>query len=289
MTKRSQLKDHLHTLDEIGNIMTAMKNLCSIEMNKITKFLSMQEQVIKTIQEVSRDFLSFYPIFPMAKQDANPVIYIVIGSERGFCGGFNDYVIQQLESLKEQSTDFNPVLIVVGHKLALKMVNDSRIAATIDGPNAIEEIPAVILKIIHSLEEISSQRHMDLHSWQWDIIFNEEEQNQIQTKTVQPFKEFDLNNSNHCSVPPVLNLDQDLFLAEFVDHYLFAMFHSIFYKSFFAENHQRLFHLNNSLDRLDSKQNTLKGYLNLLRQEEITEEIQIIMLSAEAIMGNDAI
>lgn len=62
-----------------------------------------------------------------------------------------------------------------------------------------------------------------------------------------------------------------------------------FYKSFYAENHQRFFHLSNSLDRLDSKQNTLKGYLNLLRQEEITEEIQIIMLSAEAVIGNDII
>ena len=289
MTKRSQLKEHLHTLEEIGNIMTAMKNLCSIEMNKITKFLLPQEKVIKTIQAVSSDFLSFYPIFPMAKQDANPVIYIIIGSERGFCGGFNDYVINQLESLKEQFTDFNPALIVVGRKLALKMINDSRIIATLDGPNAIEEIPAVILKILHSLEEISSQRHIDLQSWQWDIIFNEEEQNQIQTKIVQPFKELFSSNAPHFSIPPLLHLSHELFLAEFVDNYLFAMFHSIFYKSFFAENHQRLFHLNNSLDRLDSKQNTLKGYLNLLRQEEITEEIQIIMLSAEAIIGNDTI
>ncbi|WP_040535299.1 F0F1 ATP synthase subunit gamma [Legionella drancourtii] len=289
MTKRSQLKDHLHTLEEIGNIMTAMKNLCSIEMNKITKFLLMQEKVIKTIQEVSNDFLSFYPILPMAKQDTTPVIYIIIGSERGFCGGFNDSVISQLENLKEQFTDFNPALIVVGRKLALKMANDSHVIATLDGPNAIEEIPAVILKILRSLEEISSQKHIDLQSWQWDIIFNEEEQNQIQTKTLQPFKELYSNNATHFSVPPLLHLSHDLFLAEFVDNYLFAMFHSIFYKSFFAENHQRLFHLNNSLDRLDSKQNTLKGYLNLLRQEEITEEIQIIMLSAEAVIGNDVI
>lgn len=287
MTKRSQLKDHLYTLEEIGNIMTAMKNLCSIEMNKTTKFLLMQERVMKTIQEVSSDFLSFFPIFPRPKIDATPVIYILIGSERGFCGGFNDYVVNQLASLKEQSTDFNPALIIVGRKLALKLANDSRVMATLDGPNALEEIPTVILKILQSLEDVSSRRHIDLHSWQWGIIFNEEEQNQIQTKMLQPFKEFGLNKDIHFSVSPILTLPHDLFLAEFVDNYLFAMFHSIFYKSFYAENHQRFFHLSNSLDRLDSKQNTLKGYLNLLRQEEITEEIQIIMLSAEAVIGRN--
>lgn len=196
-------------------------------------------------------------------------------------------MVNHLEHLKEQSTDFNPALIVVGRKLALKMANDSRVIATLDGPNALEEIPTVILKILQSLEDISSQRYIDVHSWQWGVLFNEEEHNQIQTKMLQAFKEFGLNKEVHFSVPPILNVPQELFLAEFVDNYLFAMFHSIFYKSFFAENHQRFFHLSNSLDRLDSKQNTLKRYLNLLRQEEITEEIQIIMLSAEAVIGND--
>lgn len=45
------------------------------------------------------------------------------------------------------------------------MANDSRVIATLDGPNALEEIPTVILKIIHSLEDVSSQKHIDLHSW----------------------------------------------------------------------------------------------------------------------------
>ena len=102
-------------------------------------------------------------------------------------------------------------------------------------------------------------------------------------------REFFVHHTSNFSDSPVLNLSSDLFLAEFIENYLFSMFHSIFYKSFFLENRQRLFHLNNSLDRLDSKKNALKGYLKLIRQEEITEEIQIIMLSAEAIIGGDAL
>ncbi|CEG59157.1 F0F1 ATP synthase subunit gamma [Legionella fallonii] len=285
MTKRTKLKEHLHTLEEIGDIMTAMKNLCFIEMNKITKVLVLQEQVMQTLREVSRDFLSFYPIFPTNQQEAHPAIYILIGSERGFCGSFNDNVMHQLDTLKERNAEFNPALIVVGRKLALKMADDARVMATIDGPNAIEEIPAVILNLLQTLEKVSSQRHIALHSWQWDILCNEEEHNQIQAKTMQPFKEFCANDANHGSIPPLLNLAHEQFLAEFVDHYLFSMCYSVFYQSFFAENHQRLFHLNSSLDRLESKKNSLKEYLNLLRQEEITEEIQIIMLSAEALIG----
>lgn len=286
MTKRTKLKEHLHTIEEIGDIMIAMKNLCFIEMNKITKVLSMQAQVMQTLREMSRDFLSFYPIFPIRKQGVYPEIYILIGSERGFCGPFNDNVIHQLEVLIEQNPVPAPTFIVVGRKLASKMAEDSRVMATLDGPNAIEEIPAVILNLLQILEKVSTQRHIALHSWQWDIIFNEEEHNQIQAKTLQPFKEFYVDDEMTYSISPLLNLPQEQFLAEFADHYLFAMCYSVFYQSFFAESHQRLFHLNNALDHLEDKKNSLKKYLNLLRQEEITEEIQIIMLSAEVLIDN---
>ncbi|ABQ56150.1 MULTISPECIES: F0F1 ATP synthase subunit gamma [Legionellaceae] len=287
MTKRTKLKEHLHTLEEIGHIMTAMRNLSLIETGKITQCLALQDQVIKTIHEVSHDFLSFYSMPPMNQQENPLLVSILIGSERGFCGSFNDNVFHQLDAHKEHHSELEPALILVGHKLALKMPNDSRVMATIDGPNAIEEIPAVISNVLHTLEKALLQKNKTWHSWQWTVLFNEEEHNQIQAKTWQPFRELDTNPALHFSVPPVLNGSKDQFFADLVEHYLLAMCYSIFYQSFFAENHQRLFHLNQALDRLENKKNALNHRLNLLRQEEITEEIQNILQSAEAIIGHE--
>ncbi|ADG24411.1 TPA: F0F1 ATP synthase subunit gamma [Legionella pneumophila] len=287
MTKRTKLKEHVHTLEEIGHIMTAMKNLSFIELGKITQCLSMQDNVIKTIREVSHDFLSFYPMPPMNQQENPPLVSILIGSERGFCGSFNDNVLHQLDAHNEQHSEWEPALVLVGHKLALKMANDSRVMATIDGPNAIEEIPAVISNVLHTLERALLQRNKTWHSWQWTVLFNEEEHNQIQVKTWQPFKELDISPAPPFSVPPVLNGSKDQFFADLVEHYLLAMCYAIFYQSFFAENHQRLFHLNQALDRLENKKNALNHRLNLMRQEEITEEIQNILQSAQAIIGHE--
>ncbi|HEL9697845.1 TPA: F0F1 ATP synthase subunit gamma [Legionella pneumophila] len=287
MTKRTKLKEHVHTLEEIGHIMTAMKNLSFIELGKITQCLSMQDNVIKTIREVSHDFLSFYPMPPMNQQENPPSVSILIGSERGFCGSFNDNVLHQLDAHNEQHSEWEPALVLVGHKLALKMANDSRVMATIDGPNAIEEIPAVISNVLHTLERALLQRNKTWHSWQWTVLFNEEEHNQIQVKTWQPFKELDISPAPPFSVPPVLNGSKDQFFADLVEHYLLAMCYAIFYQSFFAENHQRLFHLNQALDRLENKKNALNHRLNLMRQEEITEEIQNILQSAQAIIGHE--
>lgn len=61
MTKRTQIKQHIHTMEEIGNIMAAMKNLALIEINKITKYIFTQEKVAQTIHDVGADFLGAYP------------------------------------------------------------------------------------------------------------------------------------------------------------------------------------------------------------------------------------
>ena len=124
MSKRIKLKEHLNTLDEISNIMTAMKNLAFIEIYKISKFNDTQMRVMDTIKNVGSDFLNHYPDLLAQMQFDNPFIYILIGSERGFCAGFNDSVLQKLSLIEPGQSVVNPMLIVVGRKLAAKMADD---------------------------------------------------------------------------------------------------------------------------------------------------------------------
>lgn len=84
ITKRAQLKENLHTLEDIGNIVTAMKNLCSIEIRKMTKFLSMQDRVMDSILEVKSDFFNAYPIMPISNQDVKSLIYILLVQKEDF-------------------------------------------------------------------------------------------------------------------------------------------------------------------------------------------------------------
>jgi F-type H+-transporting ATPase subunit gamma len=279
MAKRTQLKEHIYTLNEIGSIMTAMKNLSLIEINKVMKFISTQERVVDNIKDVGKDFLHFYPGLYSYIQVKEPSIYILMGSERGFCGGFNDNIIKALANLKLNQDDLEPRFIVVGRKLAMKMSDDKRIVKVIDGPNAAEEIPTIILNLINSIETIPSPRPN-----YWAIISCEESQNIIQAKIMQPFVEFKNEILQPMTILPLLNIDPEMFLFEFINHYLFSILYLIFYKSFISENYQRLHHLDNALERLENKVIYLTHHLNLLRQEEITQEIQVIMLSAEAIM-----
>jgi F-type H+-transporting ATPase subunit gamma len=83
--------------------------------------------------------------------------------------------------------------------------------------------------------------------------------------------------------PPLLNLATEAFPAELLDHYLFAALHEVFYTSLMGENHQRMEHLQPAMDRLKQQTAELGLKCNTLRQEEITEEIEVILPSAEAL------
>ena len=84
----------------------------------------------------------------------------------------------------------------------------------------------------------------------------------------------------HFSHPPELNVTPQEFLLELTDHYLFTNLHRILFDSLMAENQHRVQHLQNAVNHLDDKTDELLRKSNALRQEEIIEEIEVILLNA---------
>ena len=99
------------------------------------------------------------------------------------------------------------------------------------------------------------------------------------TRLLPPFA--DLAQRRPCfSSPPLLNLSPPDFLLELTDHYLFTRLLQILYLSLTVENQQRMQHLENAVRHLDDSSEELKRKINGLRQEEIIEEIEVILLNA---------
>ncbi|HBE93756.1 MAG TPA: hypothetical protein DDW55_15050, partial [Gammaproteobacteria bacterium] len=55
------------------------------------------------------------------------------------------------------------------------------------------------------------------------------------------------------------------------------------YTSLMAENHQRVAHLEGAVKHLDDESAELMRQSNILRQTEIIEEIEVILLSAASL------
>jgi F-type H+-transporting ATPase subunit gamma len=96
-----------------------------------------------------------------------------------------------------------------------------------------------------------------------------------------------MRSSRHQSVdfpyPPILNLNPLTFAKDLIDQHLFSLLYEVFYSSLMAENLRRFQHMDQAIQRLEKDMAELVLRRNSLRQEEITEEIEVIMLSAEAL------
>lgn len=281
MPKRLQLKNRIEVLSEISDIINAMKNLSLMEISKVNKFLTSQDRVAVSLEEIIFDFSSSHPKLTeqFFFQPAKAVI--VIGSERGFCGNFNDLVFAKWKNHLSEINLENPLTIFLGHKLCSKLPEDFSAVRKLQGLNSIEEVQNVILKLINELEIIYQETKGDINPSNWRIIYNQETREGLTPVIFNPYENVKNANKYKFSNSPLLYLEPNKFLLELFNQYLFAILYQIFSQSFIVENHQRLKHMEGALDWLEKKQNILTLDFNMRRQEEITEEIEVMMLGAE--------
>ena len=277
MSKRHDIDEHRRTLGEISGIMRAMKNLSLMETHKLSRLLAAQERVVASLETAAADFVSFYP-HVMGPSLKGRAVFLLIGSERGFCGDFNQALVRAFEEHSRHLVDRPPVLITVGRKLEPKVTGDARLYAALDGPAVAEEIQPVLIRVMEALHQLHAGKKDD--SFETTVFYHDAGAEGVSIETLQPFEKF-TQPVRHFSHPPRLTLEPLAFLAELIDLYFFSVLHQLFYSSLMAENRLRLQHMDNASRRLDKESADLKVRRDRLRQEEITEEIEIIMLSAE--------
>ena len=279
MPSRRKLEEHQRSVEEIRDIMNSMKTLAYMETRKLDHLLDTQHAVVGSIEIVAADFVSTYPE-AMPKMQAAREVYLVIGSERGFCGDFNETLLRHLEPIQQekQGKDF-PILVATGQKLHASLLNNPHVAARLDGAGVAEEVEAVLTRVVDTLAALQAQYGTLTLCALYHAV---DDDTLVTQQLLPPFHDY-LDRPPLFSLPPVLNLEPTDFLIELSDHYLFAALHEIFYASLMAENRRRVRHLEGAVKHLDEESDALRRQSNARRQEEIIEEIEVILLSAASL------
>lgn len=277
MSKRRDIEEHVRTLDEIKGIMGAMKNLALMESHKLNRVLTMQHQVVDHVEAAGLDFLAFHP--DLALDGTEEDLYLVIGSERGFCGDFNDRLLAHLDRHLRTRGRQDSAVIIVGRKLLERAERVYRIAGSIEGPTTAEEVEPVLIHVSERLRELAIRRARDGRA-PVTAVFHDAVTEAILIRALRPFRTT-IRETKRRPFPPGLTLPPVDFFAQLVDFYLFSFLHAIFYSSLMAESRARLGHLESAMQRLERDRTDLLRKRNILRQEEITEEIEVLMLGVE--------
>lgn len=286
MSRRREVQQRLAALDEIGGIMGAMKNLALLETHRLAGYFDTQRRAVRSIEAAAADFLDFHPQAALSAKCQPQGLLVVIGSERGLCGDFNETLLAPLAAERQSG---NTLVVAVGGKLAAKLESgtgipaagqsDSRVAACLEGPSVGEEVPEMLARLARALGDIR-QQHPDQAS-RISVLYHDGEGGKPRLRQLLPLAG-PAGRPAH-TIAPLLNLEPGRFFSLLAEQYLFAVLHEVFYASLMAENRMRLEHMDSAIRRIEKDEARLRLSYNALRQEEIIEEIEIIMLSAEAL------
>lgn len=278
MSKRRDLETQLRSLTEIKEIMNAMKNLSLMEVHRLNRFLDTQRRVVASIEAAAADFLGFYPEL-LAGEGEFRNVYLLVGSERGFCGDFNEALLRALDNHFGSARDVT--LVAIGSKLGAKLSDDSRIAAFLDGASVVEEVDSVLVKLMDTLSGLRAPGPARA-PLRLTVFHHDAAEETIKVSDLRPFQKPEPKTLRFAHAPLVY-LQPQSFFAGLADQYLFAALYELLYSSLMAENQRRMQHMDAAVRRLERTATELLQKRNVLRQEEITEEIEVIMLSVEAL------
>ena len=270
MSRRHQIEARLDSYADVRAILSAMKNIALTELRKLGGQLEHQRRAMATIERAAQDFVRFYA--PPGAAAREPGVCIAIGSERGFCGEFNEALAEAARARRER-------LLVVGTRLAERL-GESLAADVLPGASVAEELSAVLVRVAAWLER--AQRAAPSAPLRVRALYEDPDALAPTLRIIAPLPLPD-EPARERGHPPRLTLPPARFFAALAEQALLMSLQGVFSLSLLAENRRRLDHMDSALRRLDETSANLARRANVYRQEEITQEIEVIMLSAEAL------
>lgn len=274
MSRRRELERRRRDLADIDAILGAMKSLALMEMRKLGRLVGHQRRLVERLDDARADFFAFHPpATPPARRD----VFVVLGSERGFCGNFNGVVVDALASHLAAHRAESVTLVAVGYKLRLELEGDSRVAVTLDGASVAEELGPVLTRLVRALVELAERPGQLAVS----VAHHTGDGRGVSIDRLDPFGPPE-RPAPRPVYPPDLNLPAADVRAGLAVPYLYAALQGSLCGSLMAENLARLRHMETAMRRIEDDALALRRRCDRLRQEEITEEIEVLLLSADA-------
>ncbi len=274
MGRYRKVEQQLGQLQELQGIVSSMKTLSQLELHKLGGLAAGQHSMVRTLERVAADYLQFHPT---PEVNEGQLLWLVIGSERGFCGDFNAQLVKQLLQRCPECREQPQRVMAVGRKLWIRMEEAVPGFVPLSGASVSEELPQTLTQVVAETQrQLNGQQLVGLQ-----LLYHADEQGGIVSHRLLPP---DIAASDSpLTTPPLLQLEPSRFFAEFLQHYLYLAMTELFTVSLLAENHQRVQHLEGAVGRLEERMTVLGSRARTLRQEEITEEIETILLGSTPI------
>ena len=271
MSQHQSLRRQHQSLSDIGELVGALRNIALVEIRRIEGFVQAQHHATAIIEAAYADFVQDHAAW-LQDPAAVDEVWCVIGSERGFCGDLNR---QLIDATRARRPALAGRLVLVGSQLAQAWTEEGDGITTLAGARFADEVRQVLLSLIATLTPLLQGRGTAAVGLR--LLYLQEQGVTERRLLPAPLPRQAQPRRSH---PVRLLLPVTAYLEALLAQWLSSALTDALYIALLHENQLRLEHMEQARRRIDERLDALARRSNRARQDEITEEIEVILLTA---------
>jgi len=284
MQRVSQLRARLAVIEELREIVGAMRSLAAAQVQKARGALPGIREYAAVVGDAIAQAVALLPERDTVADGDLPAgrDLVVFCSEHGFVGAFNDRLVQSaIDALEELGGS----LCIVGSKGALLAEERDysprmtrRMATHFGG----------IHDVVRGIGDGLFRRFARREIGRVDILFPRYEpggRSAIEKQTLLPL-DLRLFPVKADGEPPLHDIDAETLLDHLTEEYFFAALTHAATEAFASENGARLHAMEAAHDNIEKKIADLRQEERRVWQEEVTSELLDVVTGAEALLGD---
>ena len=280
MDQLPYLQTRISSLKELRDLIHALRGLAAAHVQESVGSLPGIRKYVETVEDGIAQGALLLAESAIAEPVDEPMIssvMVVICSEQGFVGAFNEKLFEAAELARTP----NQQLVIIGQR-GVTLAKDNGLEVDKFFPMAthVSGVLAVTRQLAEYLSDYASAA----------LVFAEYRRGgnfDTRHQVILPLDPALLSENDH-RTPPLHHLHPELLLAQLAGEYLFAQVTRAFMESLASENAARLRVLENADQNIGKNLGTLARTENTLRQEAITSELLDVITGVEAIASSTA-
>ena len=288
METLESLSDALETTGDIQSIVRTMKALSSVSIRQYERAEAAMADYARTVE------LGLIALLRQRRQAGLPLpgtdsetgheALIVIGSDRGLCGGYNDKITR----FAWPRLDDRPMVLgVVGMRVAARLeANGRRADAVHPLPGSVEGLSRLVQTMI---VEIDRWTRVEGVRQVWLVHNRRDGRNAAkpQAHRLLPLPENYLHKLSEAGWPgrslPLFRMDADRLMSWLVQQRLFVVIYRALAEAMASEHASRLAAMQAAERNIEERRDELRQLYRLRRQETITRELLDVVSGYEAV------
>ncbi|QEK39508.1 F0F1 ATP synthase subunit gamma [Candidatus Sneabacter namystus] len=269
MSKLKQITARIKSITEIRNITDTVRMIASIELERFKNQILLSKEFFNNAKKIAYRLEEKILQANHKQHKKNTNLAIVIGSDKGLCGGFNIKTLHNLKQLNKSVENLR--CISVGSKIYSKTQNIGSFLS----PNDPEQVLQVATSLTNTILDLVSENNVTCY-----LLYNDFKNFSTSVAQVQTIFPFTFEERIKSDIKKLPQLDDNVFIDRISNIYLQSLLHYSLISSKTSEVAARMIAMDsaykNSKDMI--KEMTLNS--NKIRQKQVTLELIEIISGA---------